>query len=106
MEASGELATDTLTTHAYLPKATVATSRRPLLLLYSFHYISAAATYYTRKLGHCVQTSTIHCLKSAYQDEIGKIRVSGSGKPLDSFRYKKQGRPVFLGEKVDGMVKA
>ena len=45
-------------------------------------------------------------MKLAYQDEIRKIRVSGSGELLDFVPHKKQGRPVLLGEKFDGMVKA
>ena len=72
----------------------------------SLYGISAAETYYARKLGQHVQTSTIHCMKLAYQDEIRKIRASGSGELLDSLPHKKQGRPVTLGEKIDRMVKA
>ena len=35
-----------------------------------------------------------------------RIRASGSNEPLDSLPHKKQGRPVLLGDKIDGMVKA
>ena len=43
-------------------------------------------------------------MKLAYQHEIRKNRVSGSNEVLDTLPYKKQGRPVLLGEKFDGMV--
>ena len=72
----------------------------------SLHGISARATYYTRKLGHRVQNSMVHCIKSSYQDQLKRIRMGRSNKPLDSLPHKKQGRPVLLGEKIDRMVKA
>ena len=72
----------------------------------SLHGLSAAATYFSRKLGQNVRTSTIHCMKLAYQHEIRKNRASGSNEVLDTLPYKKQGRPVLLGEKFDGMVQA
>ena len=72
----------------------------------SLYGISATVTYYAKKLGHCVWTCTIHCIKSAYQDEIRKIRASGNGEPLDSLPHKKQGKPVRISKKVDGKVTA
>lgn len=72
----------------------------------SLHGLSATATHFSRKLGQRVRTSTIHCMKLAYQDEIRKNRASGSSELLDALPHKKQGRPVLLGEKFDGMVQA
>ena len=73
----------------------------------SLYGVSTTVTYYTRKLGHCVQTSTIHCIKSAYQNEIEKIRANGSGESLDSLQHKKQGESVLTyKQKIDGMVTA
>ena len=76
----------------------------------SLHGTSAAATYYTKKLGHRIQNSTVNCIKSSYQDELNRIRASGSSEPLNSLLHKKQGIPVLLGDKIDGisdgMVKA
>ena len=47
------------------------------------------------------------CIKSAYQDEIEKIRASGSGEPLDSLQHKKQREPVLMyKQKIYGMVTA
>ena len=71
----------------------------------SLHGTSAAAIYYTKKLGHHIRNSTIHCIKSSYQDELKRIQASGSNEPLDSLPHKKQGRLVLLGDKINGMVK-
>ena len=46
------------------------------------------------------------CIKSSYQDEFRRIRLGGSNKPLDYLPHKKQRRPVLLGNKIDGMIKA
>ena len=70
------------------------------------HGTSAVATYYIKKLGHHIRNSTIHCIKSSYQDELKRIPASGSKEPLDSFPHKKQGRPALFGDKINGMVKA
>ena len=68
----------------------------------SLHGISTAATW---KLGQCVWTYRINCINSAYQDYIRKIRVGGSFEPLDSLQHKKHGRPVLIGEKLDGILR-
>ena len=72
----------------------------------SLHGLFAAATYFSRKLGQHVRTSTIHCMKLAYKHQIQKNRASGSNEVLNTLPYKKQGKPVLLGEKFDGMVQA
>ena len=87
--------------HRYDPKL-----RLQIACYASLHGLSAAATYFSRKLGQNVRTSAIHCMKLAYQHKIRKNRASGSNEVLDTLPYKKQGRPVLLGEEFDGMVQA
>ena len=48
----------------------------------------------------------MQCIKKAYLDEIKKMRASGSDEVLESLPWKKQGRPLLLGDKIDGMVQS
>ena len=48
----------------------------------------------------------MQCIKKAYLDEIKKMRASGSNEVLESLPWKKQGRPLLLGDKIDGMVQS
>ena len=46
----------------------------------------------------------MQCIKKAYLDDIKKRRASSSNEVLESLPWKKQGRPLLLGDKIDGMV--
>ena len=46
------------------------------------------------------------CINKAYLDEIKKMRASGSNEVLESLPWKKQGRPLLLGDKINGMVQS
>jgi len=48
----------------------------------------------------------VQCINKAYLDEIEKIRVFGSNEVLQFLTWKKQGRPLLLGDRIDGMVQA
>ena len=48
----------------------------------------------------------MQCIKKAYLDEIKKMRASGSHELLESLPWKKQGRPLLLGDKIDGMLQS
>ena len=48
----------------------------------------------------------MHCIKKAYLDEIKKMRAFSSHELLESLPWKKQGRPLLLGDKTDGIVQS
>ena len=70
------------------------------------HGITAASLHFTKKLSVRVRESTVQCIKKAYLDEIKKMRASSSDEVLESLPWKKQGRPLLLGDKIDGMVQS
>ena len=68
------------------------------------HEITAASLHFRKKLSVRVRESMMQCIKKAYLDEIKKMRASSSDEVLESLPWKKQGRPILLGDKIDGMV--
>ena len=69
------------------------------------HGVTAAAVHFSRKRGHRICESTVHSIKKAYLNEIKKLRACGN-EGLDSLPYRKQGRPLLLGDKINNMVQA
>ena len=65
------------------------------------HGNAAAARYFTRKLGHPIQASTIHSIKKAFKDERGKKRADDDDEDVRELPHKKRGRPFILGEDLD-----
>ena len=58
-------------------------------------------------MGEKVRESTVQCIKKAYLGEVKKMRASSSNEVLESLPWKKQGRPLLLGDKkIDGMVQS
>ena len=48
----------------------------------------------------------MQCIKTAYLDEIKKMKASSSHELLESLPWKKQGRSLLLGDKINGMVQS
>ena len=70
----------------------------------SLHGVAAAARFFTRKFDYQVSETTLHTMKKAYLQEVTRKRVNEDNENIDLLPHQKRGRPVFLGESLDGKV--
>lgn len=69
------------------------------------HGVSAAARYFSRKLGSKVSETTVRSIRDTYKDEVKRTERNGSEEErLCELRQRKRGRPLLLGQHIDEMV--
>ena len=68
------------------------------------HGTTAAARHFTRKLGHCLNASTVYSIKKVFKEERAKKRTERDDEDVKVLPLKKRGRPLLLGEDLDRKV--
>ena len=66
------------------------------------HGTTAAARHFSSKLGHHVNTSSVHSIKKAYKEEKGAKRAERDDEDVRVLPPKKRGRPLLLCKDLDG----
>lgn len=65
------------------------------------HGAAAAARYFSRKMKHPVQESTVKSIQKAFREETNRRRRRGDANPITILPQKKRGRGLLLGEELD-----
>lgn len=65
------------------------------------HGSTAAAIFFSRKLGKKISANTVQSIKKAYEAEAKNKRKADSDDEVTSLPLKKRGRPFLLGEDLD-----
>ena len=71
----------------------------------SLHVLAASTRFFTRKFGHQVSETTLHSVKKVYLHDVTRKRANEEDdETVDILPHHKRGRPILLGESVDGKV--
>ena len=72
----------------------------------SLHGVTAAARYFSRKLGQTVSQTTVRSIRDSYNEEVKRKRKAEGDGDVALLPMKKRGRPLLLGDEVDAKVQA